>query len=225
MVTPNSADLLYKAHFTSVAYVGNSTVLESTFEDLGYTSIGVTNLKVSLDFGLYEHNDTKDGCVSFNGGPCISHPFVTIQPFEQSTFALTIQIPNGTTVGSHLVTATVSWALGPSNFWPSSELYLVTHGYLVVYSQPVNPSPNSPTNIQNGFLRLLAPILGGSATIAVLTVGLVVWNAKRSEKRNQAMLQYVASAKQSLTQKTCSNCGAPAGFQDKFCGNCGHMIS
>jgi hypothetical protein len=222
LVPSNGADLVFKAHFATTAYLGGSTVLENTFEDLGYLGIGITNFTVSLDIGTFNIDQCGEPvCVIYNQ----FHPYVSLSPYEEKTTALTIQIPNGTSIGYHSVTITIGWVLYGANFYTQSAPDLIAHESLEVYSQPSNPSPNHATNIPNGILRLLPPILGGLTIIVVCSVGLVYWNGRRSEKRNLAMLQYVASAKQSLTQKTCSNCGAPAGFQDKFCGNCGHMIS
>jgi hypothetical protein len=231
-VPSNSADLLYKAQFTTIAYVGASTILESNFEDLGYASIGITSLNVSLDFGLYEHHhDTTSDCIRISPGigqgvgPCVTLPFLTIQPYQETSFPLTIQIPNNTDVGDHPVTATVSWKLSPYILGYDPPSKLVAHGDLIVYSKPSNSTPNYAPNILNGFLRFLPPIIGGSAIIVVLAVGLILWNGKKSARRNQGMLEYVASAKQSLNQKTCANCGVPAAFDARFCGNCGHVIS
>jgi hypothetical protein len=107
-VPANGADLLYRGHFTTVAYVGSSTTLNSTFEDLGYVPIGITKLTVSFSFGAFQ----VDQSCSPSSDPlitiCISL-YVHLDPYQEKTTALTIRIPSNTRAGNYSATVTVNW--------------------------------------------------------------------------------------------------------------------
>jgi len=223
-VPVGGAELLYSAHFTTLAYAGNSTLLESRFEDLGYATIGITNLRIGIDFGTYSYPPPPSACPPTPSGGCQSAvPFLKVQPYGISTFDLTIQIPNFTAVGNHMISADVSWVINPGLNLEQRAPDLVTNGSLIVYSKP-NPTPENGSTAPTVLARLLVPILGVSA-IVVLAIGLAIRRTGRPEKVSPEMLQYVRSAKQSLTQKRCSKCGASESSEAKFCGTCGNPLT
>jgi hypothetical protein len=208
-VPSNGVELVYKADFATNAYIGGSTILESTFEDLGDSRIGISNLSVSLDFGHFQYpNSNTTRLFSY---------FLTIEPYKQSAFGLTIHIPSSTPPGQYQFTVIINWVLSPG-FLDQAAPQLAAHGNIVVYSSPLNA-----TSVRkNDLVKLLTPVLASVGAAVLLAIGLVLWNGKRSEKRNQAMLPWIASIRQ--TQKTCASCGSPTPVDAKFCGRCGHPI-
>jgi len=206
LVPSNGVELVYKFHFAANAFVGRSTTLESTFEDLGGYRIGISNLSVSLDFGRFQYPNTTR----------LFSYFLTLEPYRQSAFGLTIQIPNSTAPGEYQFVVIVNWVLSPESLEQAAP-EIVAHGNLVVYS-----SPQNATSVRNDLVALLLPILASVGVAVLLAMGLVFWNGKRSERRNQAMLPWIASIRQ--TQRTCAICGSPAPVDAKFCGKCGHPI-
>jgi hypothetical protein len=223
IVPSNGAELLYKAQFTSIAYAANSTVLESNFEDLGYDSIGITDVTVALDFGSYDSPTTSPMAICVYPGGCTHFASLTIPPYEERTESLTIQIPNNTYTGEHAITVTISWVLAPYSA-PYNIQTLVAHGILVVYPRPSNV-PNIPPNTLDELAKLLLPILGSIAVIIAVSAVVVIWNRKRWETRDQAMLHDVVAAHQSLTWKRCAGCGTLQPQTASFCGRCGHPFS
>jgi ribosomal protein L40E len=220
-VPSNGAELVYVGNFASPAYVDGSTILESTFEDLGYINIGITNLTINIDFGLYRYPSTATNCLSFNSGPFVCDPFVIIRPYQKFTQPLPIQIPNNTALGNHPFAVTVGWTINPQYSIEQPAPNLVAHGSLVVYSRPPNAGPDNANSAQHGHVMILLLIFGGISAIVVLAIGLAIRRTRRPEEVNPEMLQYVMSAKQSLTQKRCIKCGASEPFDAKFCGTCG----
>lgn len=209
----NSAEMLYKANFTSIAYAGKSTVLNNTFEDLGYISIGVWNLTASLSFGTYNEN---------GGLYCFQHCwFATLNPYQERTTSLTINIPANTSPGNYTLTVVISWALQPGSIYEQSAPELVAHGSVIVYSNPRAPS-GLPS--MNGVVTVLLAAVGGVvAAAAIMFLLLTVIERRRKDPFRGLSRSSESVQPRSLATKSCPYCGqtVPAG---EFCPECGSQL-
>jgi hypothetical protein len=221
------AELVYKGHFSEVAYVGGSTVLNSTFLDLGYVPIGITALTVSFSFGTFQVNQSCTTSGTYPTGTICISPYVYVNPYEQKTTALTIQIPGNARPGNYTVVATVKWELSPLSIYQKLAPDLTTHGYLMVYSNPSAPSPTTQPPSKSGpppvlgipfandFSKVIIPALGGWAAIVLILVGLVI----RGERKNRSAFQHLSGV-----NRLCTRCGSPVLSAAAFCIHCGNPI-
>ena len=208
-VPSNGSEMLYKANFTNVAYAGHSTVLNNTFEDLGYLSIGISSLTIATAFGTFQDS---------NGTYCTQNCWLAIvSPFAEKTASFTILIPANTSPGNYSVTMTISWVLQPANFlYQTAAPDLVTQGSIIVYSSPPGP-------YKAPWWTPFA-ILGGVAAAALLLTMLLLWNEKRRKVTLQGQTATIGGAEPVSITKTCPICGATAP-EAKFCRKCGNELA
>jgi hypothetical protein len=215
-VPGNGADLVYRGSFTAAVDAGSSTILKSSFLDLGYVPIGIVSLKVTLSFGTYIYHPTcqliQNVCVTTN-------PFLWLNPYDENTTALTIVIPDTTSAGNYTLTTTITWLLNPLSIDQQWAPDLVAYGYLIVHSSnpnppppPLKPPPSLDTfGLYNGLFGFMA--LGGAVTILVVFLAVLIYREKQPRFER-------------LPTETlfCPQCGRPAAFGAKFCAQCGHQI-
>lgn len=228
-VPPNGAELLYKAHFNGPAFAGGSTVLNSTFLDLGYGAVGIKELVIRFDFGTFRLPDYSM-CRIPSTGACadfILPVYLWLEPYKQKTTELTITVPDSTVPGNYTVTATVTWVLG--SFSQTSGPDLVTHGHLMVYPTPDTGTPppdtsNAPpnasakANLSSNFVTMVPSVLGGIGIAVALVMALVFLRGRDYYDIPQTL----PSA--SIIRHLCTNCGAARAFGARSCSQCGHAF-
>ncbi len=226
-VPANGADLVYGARFSEMAFVNGSTVLSSTYENLGYVSLGIIDLTVTLVFGVYQ-----GACLGYNFGVCIpaGSPFssyVTVDPYKEETASFTIRIPGNISPGNYAVTIRVGWILNPGYLNAQRAPDLFAYGFLYVYPNPNPhpppqqvPSPHSPPAgppvyaPADSFAALGVEIFGAIVGVAVLSGVFILFLKSRKGRRNPL----------STNSQSCSNCGAPRIPGVTVCDNCGLNI-
>lgn len=227
-VPANGAELVYEAHFATVAYVGGATVLDNAFENLGYVPVGITNLTVAVSFGTF-HADQSCSATPPIPTFCIGYsslfPYVSVSPFMETMSELTIQIPDDTRVGNYTITITVGWVLNPGKIFVQSAPDLVTHGYLMVYSSPPNspppPSPQTPAGLSipsdSGIARIVLPLFGAVAVVAIVLVSLNRIAVREKDKEH-------TFGRLPIATPSCPGCGMQAAMGTRFCSRCGEQI-
>ena len=201
----NGGEMIYRRAFATSSYAGSSTTLNNTFEDLGYVSIGVWNLTVSLSFGTFR----------LTGGT------FTISPFQETTLPLTFGIPANTSPGNYSLTVTIQWFLGPYTIYQTSGPDLVSHGSMIVYSNA--PGPLGSLNL-SGLVSLLLSLLGGVvAAAAIMFLLLTVIERRRKDPFRGLSRSSESVQPRSAATKSCPYCGqtVPAG---EFCAECGSQL-
>jgi hypothetical protein len=180
-VPANGAELVYTGKFTDVAYVGRIVTLNSTFLDLGYVSLGVTNLTITSSFGTYKLAESESpGSIPTCPIPLCA--FVSLDPYQEATKLVDILIPAGTNPGNYSVTAIISWTLEPNSIYQQSAPDIVTHGYLTVYPAPASPpTPQhpkglTPVDLLNRFSWIW--LLIGVVALMIIIVGVVIWHQR-----------------------------------------------
>ena len=204
-IPSNGAEMIYKGAFATTSYTGSSTTLNNTFEDLGYVSIGVWNVTVSLSFGTF----------SLTGGT------YTLNPYQEKTIPLTFGIPANTSPGNYSLTVTIRWFLAPYTIYQTSDPDLVTHGSIIVYSNA--PGPLGPLNL-NGLMSLLISLVGGvAASAAIMFLLLTVIERSRKDPFRGLSRSPESVQTGSTARKSCPYCGqiVPAG---EFCAECGSRL-
>lgn len=201
-VPSNGAEMLYRGNFTSAAYADRSVVLNNSFEDLGYLSIGVWQIVVVTSFGTY---------TDILSASCVPNCwFATVSPFNEKATNFTIQIPANTSPGNYTVTITVSWILQPGTLYQTAGPDLVTHGSIIVHSSPLAWSPYA--------------VIGGIAAAAVLVPVLVFWNQKRRKLTRESQRSFQEASHPVGATSTCPRCGAIS-LEPRFCDECGLKLS
>jgi hypothetical protein len=209
----NGAEMLYSANFTGPAFAGNSTVMNNTFEDLGYVSIGIWNLTVKTSFGTY--NETG---ANYCLGKC---PITSLNPYEEKMTPLVIRIPANTGPGNYSFTVTISWVLQPGSISVTPAPDLVAHGSIIVYSNA--PGPLGRLNL-NGLMSLLLSLVGGVAASAAIMFALLTVIERRRKDPFRGLSRSSGSVQPgSAATKSCAYCGqtVPAG---EFCAECGSRL-
>jgi len=203
-VPSNRAEMVYRGAFTTMSYAGSPTTLNNTFEDLGYVSIGVWNVTVSISFGTFR----------LTGGT------YSLSPYQEKTIPLTFGIPANTNPGNYSLTITVRWFLEPFTIYQTSGPDLVTHGSMIVYSSA--PGPIESLNL-TGLGSILLGLVGGVAASAAIMFVLLTVVEKRRKNPFQALSTTSSSIQPRATTKSCPYCGqtVPAG---EFCAECGSRL-
>jgi hypothetical protein len=215
-IPSNGAELIYEGHFNTIAYPGNSTTLISTFEALGYARIGIRSLTVRIDFGIFQNT-----CI---GLTCNDY-MVVLNPYDERSYSLTIQVPSNTSIGIHAVTATISWDVGST---PAPDI--LAHGNLTVYSRPTpQPRPHTitigelvsnVTNLVKGLALVFAPIVGGVAAFVLLVIGLLHRIERREEETGAGTSIATRTLLSPGTTTRCPSCGSTV-FGARYCPRCG----
>ena len=204
-VPSNGAELVYMGNFTGAAYAGRPTTLNNTFEDLGYVTVGVWNVTVSLSFGIFR--DT--------GGT------YTLNPYQEKTTSLTFGIPSDISPGNYSVTVTIRWLLEPYTIYQTSGPDLLTYGSIIVYSTA--PGPAGLPSL-NGLPTVFLAIVGGVvASAAIMFVLLSVMERRRKDSFRR--LSATSGTIQPMTvAKSCGSCGTTV-IESRFCPKCGSPLA
>lgn len=211
----NGAEMIYSANFTGPAFAGNSTVMKNLFEDLGYVSIGIWNLTVSATFGTY-----RDTGGLYCIGKCT---IASLNPYEEKTTPLTIQIPANTSPGNYSLSVTIRWVLQPGSIYETPAPDLVAHGSIIVYSSSSRPPGGTPIPGFSGLLSILPAILGGvAASAAIMFVLLSVIERRRKDPFGSLSTSSGTPAPM-IGARTCPSCGAIS-LEAKFCDECGRKF-
>jgi hypothetical protein len=197
-VPGNGADLLYKARFMGAAYVGATTVLNSTFENLGYVPIGIQSMTVIFGYGDTQVDRFDWTCTGTPPVTACVRSWLNVNPYEQNTATLTIHIPETVNPGNYTVTVHVGWVLHPGSIYEQLAPVIIAQGYLMVYPNPPHPSPSTQSSVNEPLKVLIAalgelgkiatvllPIMSGVGVIVILVVGLVIGLARGKEKKRQ----------------------------------------
>lgn len=209
----NGAEMVYSANFTGPAFAGNSTVMNNMFEDLGYVSIGIWNLTVNTAFGTY-----KDTGGLYCIGRCT---IASLNPYEEKTTPLTIQIPANTSPGNYSLTVTIRWVLQPGSIYETPAPDLVAHGSIIVYSNA--PGRLGPLNLA-GLTSVLLGALGGvAASAAIMFVLLSVLERRRKDPFRDSPTGS-GTLQPTVTAKTCASCGTVV-IEGRFCPKCGRQLA
>jgi len=213
-VPSNGSEMLYKANFTNVAYAGHSTVLNSTFEDLGYLSIGISSLTIATAFGTFQDN---------NGTYCTQNCWLAIvSPFAEKTASFTILIPANTSPGNYSVTMTISWALQPGNFlYQTAAPDLVTQGSIIVYSNA--PGLTGLPSL-SGLTSLLLAVLGGVAASAAIMLVALSLVERRRKNPFKGLVTSSGTLQPVGPMMTCDSCGATVP-KARLCPICHDILS
>jgi len=212
----NGAAMVYSANFTGPAYAGNSAVMNNIFEDLGYVSVGVWNLTVNAAFGTY-----RDTGGLYCIGKCT---IVSLNPYEEKTTRLTIQIPANTSPGNYSLTVTIRWVLQPGSINETPGPDLVAHGSIIVYSSSSIPPGRTALPSFGGLLSIFAAILGGVAASAVMMFVALFLIEKRREDPFRNLSTTPRTLQPAAPAKTCASCGT-TDIRGRFCPKCGSQLS
>lgn len=208
-VPSNGAELVYFANVTRAAFAGNSTVLNNVFVDLGYVPIGIRNLSVSTTFGTYRD---------------VGALIISLNPYDEKTTSLTIQIPPNTSPGNYSVTVTIGWVLQPGTVFETSAPDLVVHGSIIVYSNPSRlPGPTDRPSFK-GLAWLLPAVFGGLAASAVVMFALLSLIERRRHASFAKPSISLGTVQPAAATRTCARCGTTV-IGGRFCPKCGSQLA
>jgi len=151
-VPAGGAEMLYKWWFDKPAYPGETLFLEANFTDLGYNSIGITNLQAVFDFGLY--------------GRIIGSTLV-VNPYNTGAKGFAITIPTDAALGAHPVTVTISWVIAPYNINQAAQPDVVIQSSIDVHPKPSFSGPLA------SLLAFLAPAFALEVPVTVFSILIV----------------------------------------------------
>ena len=150
-IIPGPTTLLYTISYKGLPYPGGSTNLLNNFTNLGLSTMRVTSITVTTDFGSFTPTGTP----------------LLLDPGQERTLQLGISIPQSVTVGNHTVTVHINWQYSNSSSWVDQPPLSVS-GHLQVVQ--------SPSTLNSFFTRMV----GGLLTDTRLLVGVLAYLAVAS---------------------------------------------
>jgi hypothetical protein len=154
-IIPGPTTLLYALSYKGLPYPGGSTNLLNNFTNLGISTMKVTSVTISTDFGSFTPTGTP----------------LLLDPGQERTLQLGMSIPQSVTVGNHTITVHINWQYSNSSSWVDQPPLSVT-GHLQVVQSPSTLS-SFFTRVAGGLLadpRLLVGILAYLAIASVATL-------------------------------------------------------
>jgi hypothetical protein len=214
-VPQNSTFLYYKAKVINVAYPGKSVELNNSFSNLGYVGVGIEDVTVKMSFGSF--HPLNPWCPDPNLNRCDSNPppMLSINPFEEKSMSLWVQIPNSTNPGEYSMAVTIKWELysppSPSNGGSLQQPQpdLTVPGHLTVENLPQSSGPSAQnlnkTNQHTSSLftfpmTVIIAVLAGTGPAIVLFFGIIHPRIMRSRSSENKARPAVLSS--------CDFCGA-----------------